>query len=289
MSLHASAQLHVLLGVPSHNVLPPRVNDNEPPLGIEADRFYDSVAKIGFDYTGQFRVLSDLKRKMDEATGKIAVPPAIESEKSLLIHPASLDGALQAIMLAYSFPGDGRMRNLYLPTKIDQIRINPKTCHELAAPGTYLPFKSTVTITGFSDLSGDTEIYSCDGMNTAVQLQGLHTTPLIPLSSETDVPMFSEIKWTPEDPSEGQVKCPTFEFPSDYTLSLDLERVAHFYLKSLQSKFSHSDDANIATHHKYFLNYAKRCASDVESEVQPFAKKEWASDTIEDISRICDR
>lgn len=258
-------------------------------LEMEPDRFYDAVSDLGFSYTGPFRILSDLRRKMDEATGKISVPALAEAERPLLIHPASLDGALQAIMLAYSFPGDGRMRNLYLPTKIDQLRINPVTCKELAAPGADLPFKASITITGFSNLSGDVDIYSSDGANTAVQLQGLHTTPLIPMSSETDVPIFSEITWTPENPTKSQHSALSLDLPADYALSLDLERISHFHLRRLHRLFSNSENPDIAQHHRYFLEYADHCVSEVDSGKHPFAKSEWANDTLMDILPIVER
>ncbi|KAJ5497632.1 Acyl transferase/acyl hydrolase/lysophospholipase [Penicillium expansum] len=128
MSLHASATLQIILGEPTHDILPPQAQPQGSFLDLEADRFYNSVSDLGFGYTGPFQALSNLRRKMDEASGHIGVPEDSGIERPLIIHPASLDGAIQSIMLAYSFPGDGRLRTLYLPTRIDRLRLNPTAC-----------------------------------------------------------------------------------------------------------------------------------------------------------------
>lgn len=289
MSLHASAQLRVLLGDARHDALPPRSGCHDPFLELEAERFYGSVSELGFGYTGPFQALSGLSRKMDEATGMIAVPTEDNPDSALIVHPASLDGAIQSIMLAYCFPGDGRLRTLYLPTKIDRIRINPSCCTALAGPGSHLPFYSSVAAARFAELSGDVHIYSADGRYTVVQLQGLHTTPLTPLTPATDVPMFTEITWAPEEPTGREVKSEISWLPDDCTPSLDLERVAHFYLKKLRSSMSEIEGSDISWRHGHLLSYASHCTSLVASGEHPFARPEWANDTRDDIAGILDK
>ncbi|KAJ5247638.1 hypothetical protein N7468_002621 [Penicillium chermesinum] len=289
MLLHASAQVSISLGPPTNDILPAQDDTNEIPLAVDPKRFYDSVSDLGFGYTGPFHALSDLRRRMDEATGKIAVPLHAEYGAPLLIHPAPLDAALQAIMLAYSFPGDGRMLNIQLPTKIDRLRINPKVLSQSATPGSYLPFRSSAITTSFSDLSGDVDMYSSDGVNTAIQLEGLHTTPLTPFSSENDVPMFTKVTWNLEAPAQRKLETPVIEFAADYTLSLDLERISHHYLRRLHQTIPLPENTDIAQHHKYFLKYASYCAAHVQSGSHPFAKPEWADDTADDILKVFER
>jgi hybrid polyketide synthase/nonribosomal peptide synthetase ACE1 len=288
MSLHASAQLQILLGEPTEDALPPRIGGHDSFLELDAERFYSSVSELGFGYTGPFQALSGLSRTMDEATGMIAVPTEDGAEAPLTIHPASLDAAIQSIMLAYSFPGDGRLRNLYLPTKIDRIRINPSSCVTLAGPGTNLQFYSAVANTRFAELSGDVDMYSPDGQHTLVQLQGLHTTPLTPVTSATDVTMFTELTWAPEEPTGREVHLENW-VKEDFSQSLTLERVAYFYLKELHTCFQQADYSEIAWHHQHLLSYARQCVSLVASGKHPFARPEWARDTRETISEILQR
>lgn len=287
MSLHASAQVQMFLGEPANGALPPPTRDLDLFLELDAERFYNSVAELGFGYTGPFQALSGLSRKMDEAAGMIAVPPNDNVEAALIIHPASLDAAIQSVMLAYCFPGDGRLRNLFLPTKIDRIRVNPSSCVALARPDTKVRFYSAVASTKFAALSGDVDIYSADGRYTMVQLQGLNTTPLTPLSSATDVTMFTELTWAHEEPT-GKMFSQDW-FKEDPSQSLDLERIAHFYLKKLHCSFQQTDHSMIAWHHQHLLSYATHCVLLVASGNHPFAQPGWTHDTKETISELLQR
>ncbi|KAJ5156353.1 hypothetical protein N7492_009156 [Penicillium capsulatum] len=286
MSLHGSAQITVIRGEPKRDALPPRVEGNEPFLDLDEERFYNYVSELGFGYTGPFRALSGLSRKMDEATGLIAVPDTEDTSRPLLVHPGSLDGAVQSIMLAYGFPGDGRLRTLYLPTKIDRIRINPFSCKTLAGPGSSLPFRSSVSEAWFSELSGDVDMYSTDGLHTVVQLQGLQTTPLSPPSSVTDVPIFTEVTWAPEDPAGQMTNSISTSMPQDLAASVDFERIALFYLKNL---LSIPEPAEVPWNHRHLLTYAEHCVSTVKANQHPFGSSEWAKDTFEDISKLAER
>ncbi|KAJ5784606.1 Acyl transferase/acyl hydrolase/lysophospholipase [Penicillium pulvis] len=287
MSLHASANIKVSLGKPSHRELPLGSGHQGSFLEVETDRFYNFVSDLGFGYTGPFHALSNLKRKMDHAIGAIAVPIEDSTERPLLIHPGSLDGAIQAIMLAYSFPGDGRLRTLYLPTKIDSIRINPTLALELGGPGSELPFYSSVASARFSELSGDVDLYSSDGQCTVVQLEGLHTTPLTPLTVTTDVPMFTEIQWAPEEPTGAEVDVEVDLH--DQADILAMERVAHFYLKNLQLSVGETEIPVLAAHHAHLLSYSSHCASIVKSNEHPWVPSRFSDDTATDISRVLSR
>ncbi|OQD60396.1 hypothetical protein PENPOL_c024G00628 [Penicillium polonicum] len=289
MTLHASATVKIILGDPKHDILPPHAQPQGSFLDLEGDRFYNSVSELGFGYTGPFQALSALRRKMDEASGLIAVPVDSETERPLIIHPASLDGAIQSIMLAYSFPGDGRLRTLYLPTRIDRLRLNPTTCAVFGAPGANLPFYSAVTDARFAELSGDVDIFSADGRHTLVQLEGLHTTPLSPLTSINDVPFFTEVIWDVDRPTGQQSKNAEDMLPQGRSLVLDLERVAHFHFKKLENSLEHSDRANTNWNHTHLLSYAGHCTTSVANGKHKFAKPEWANDTMEDIAPILDR
>ncbi|KAL2698592.1 hypothetical protein AAEP93_009980 [Penicillium crustosum] len=289
MSLHASATVQIILGDPKHDILPPHAQPQGSFLDLEGDRFYNSVFELGFGYTGPFQALSTLRRKMDEASGLIAVPVDSETETPLIIHPASLDGAIQSIMLAYSFPGDGRLRTLYLPTRIDRLRINPTACAVLGAPGVDLHFYSAVTEARFAELSGDVDIFSADGRHTLVQLEGLHTTPLSPLTSTNDVPFFTEVIWDVDRPTGPQSKKAEDMSPQDRSLALDLERIAHFHFKKLKNSPEYSGRTNITWNHTHLLLYAEHCTTSVANGKHKFAKPEWANDTMEDLAPILDR
>ncbi|CAG7931952.1 unnamed protein product [Penicillium olsonii] len=289
MSLHASAKLKITLGDARNDLLPKRNEHSGLFLELETDRFYNSVSELGFGYTGPFQALSGLRRKMDEASGLIAVPEQDETGHSLIIHPGSLDGAIQSIMLAYSFPGDGRLRTLYLPTRIDRLCVNPSACVALGASGSNLPFHSVVTEARFSELSGDVDIFSADGVDTLIQLEGLHTTPLSPLTSSNDVPFFTEVTWGVDKPTGRGFNIDDEMKIHEHSLALDLERVAHFYFKEIDRVLEPADRANAAWNHVHLLSYIEHCVSSVASGRHKYGKLEWASDTIDNISPILER
>ena len=171
------------------------------------------------------------------------------------------------------------------PTRIDRLRLNPTACVALGAPGAHLPFYSAVTDARFADLSGDVDILSADGSHTLLQLEGLHTTPLSPLTSANDVPFFTEVIWDVDRP--GQLK--KGEGMHDHSMAMDLERVAHFYFRKLQNSLQHSDRANASWNHTHLLSYVEHCTKSVANGKHRFAKQEWANDTMADIAPILDR
>ena len=48
-----------------------------------------------------------MKRKLGMATGLISKPSISDTETSLMVHPVTLDAAIQSIILAYYYPNDG--------------------------------------------------------------------------------------------------------------------------------------------------------------------------------------
>jgi len=286
--LHASARAVILVGDTVHDLPPVENRNTDSFFALETERFYNHVAKIGFGYTGPFVALSELRRKMDQAIGTIHVPNENDSESTLLIHPAALDGAIQSIMLAFSFPGDGRLNDLHLPTGIEHLRINVPACRTASGLYSKWNFYSSITDAEFSELSGDVDIYSGDGQRTIIQLEGLHTTPLTPLSVDTDIPMFTEITWAPETPSEQDfAPIPQPDTCQSQTQS-DIERVAFFYLRQLCTEFDQFSSLS-SIPQPWLVAYAYDCVSKVRSNEHPSASSVWINDTLEDITVILHR
>ncbi|KAJ5485543.1 Polyketide synthase-nonribosomal peptide synthetase [Penicillium diatomitis] len=282
--LHASAQVQVILGTSDASALPVNPSPLAAYLQVEQDRFYNFVSVLGFGYTGPFRALTDLTRKINESTGRILVSNSDGAGQPLLVHPATLDCAIQAIMLAYSFPGDGRLRSLYLPTKIDRLRINPVLCRDSAGPGSLIPFAASVAKSKFAELSGDVDIFSADGKNTLIQLEGLHTTPLTQLSQSTDVPMFTEMTWAPESPgcrANNDILLGLYE---DRARAVDLERLAHYYLKSLANSVTESQRSQVKSPFVQLLSYADHSVALVKSGDHHLGQESWANGE-DDIAR----
>ena len=130
LSTHATGKLLVTTGETHARWLPSR-NDDPPNLSaVPEDLFYSLLEPIGYGYSEQFRTLSSLQRKLDYSSSTITVPPQDDEPVQMLLHPAMLDTALQGIFLAYSFPGDGSLEQLHVPTGIKSFRVNVGLCEQ---------------------------------------------------------------------------------------------------------------------------------------------------------------
>ena len=292
---NASGRLRITLGSPRPDVLPtPYRPERHQFLEVETERFYNTVGEVGLGYTGPFRKLSDLSRRRNEATGLIQTPD-LEDEgdasRPLLLHPGTLDCAIQSIILAHSYPGDGRVRSIYLPTVIETIRIDPAAlAKSKGPPGSKLPFYATITSDKQTDLSGDVEIHSHDGSTVLVQLQGLRTTPLTPPAPSNDLKLFFETSWESEFPTGNSHMFDNDEDNSEeFALSFSLERVAYYYVHQLYNAIPPSERAGLEWHHKIFYEYIDHVVEWVSAGTHPYAKKEWTNDSREVVLSIIKR
>ncbi|KAF9693252.1 hypothetical protein EKO04_008946 [Ascochyta lentis] len=197
MILNASCQLFVTLGEQDAHLLHAVPEPTFGMTGVNAEQFYDSLAGYGYDYTGPFRALTCIERKLGAATGLIQVSYA-DLGKRLLIHPAALDAALHSIIAAYCYPGDGSLVTIPLPTDVSRIAINPVQALESSCTQ-YLRFLS-YSRDNKRQAEGDVDVYPANGSEAVIQLEGLHTKPMIPATPQTDVQIFSETIWGPAAP-----------------------------------------------------------------------------------------
>ena len=284
MALNASARICANTSTASLDLLPPAVELDTGLSDLESERFYSTLNELGFGYTGHFKALTSLKRKLGMATGAI-LNPAISASNPLLVHPAALDAAIQSIILAFCFPGDTRLRSVHLPTGIDLIRINPVACQSQAGLKVLLPFTAHVSPDSALGIHGDVDIFNNEGQGM-VQLQGLHTKSLSNPAPSNDLHIFSEVVWG-FDVSNNKTYSPSDTITkSDRELSLVLERVAYFYLRNLDISITREARQGVEWHHQKLLAYVDHVLSWVATGLHPYGSKEWIQDTQEDI-QIC--
>ncbi|KAI1115885.1 putative PKS-NRPS protein [Nemania sp. NC0429] len=284
----ASANIVVYLGEPNADALPRRPETDILMIDVHEDRFYDAVGALGFGYTGPFKALNNLQRKMDLAHGYITHPEATPGFDRLLVHPAPLDAAIQSIILAYCFPGDTRLRTIHLPTGIDTIRFNVPLCESTLSTET--PFRSSVPTGGIelNDINGDVDIYNEDG-TTLIQLQGLHTKPLVPPTPDSDLSLFTEFQYGPLLPRGQALALEGAEAVTEQALFEDLERVAYYYLRTLDLAIAPEKRVNLPPHQVALFNYIDNMLSRVKSGSLTHVQEEWDNDSHDDVMRIVKR
>ncbi|KAI1749216.1 PKS-NRPS hybrid [Xylaria castorea] len=293
MTSHATCDVRVTYADSAADLLPPKSQeyDEDSMLEVESDRFYNVLEQLGFNYSGPFRALTDLKRKLGKAIGHIQNPESGQhSGRPLLIHPAMLDAGIQSIMLAYCYPGDSMMRSIYLPTGIRRLTINPVHCRTFAGQETKVLFDSSASIGTSSSLSGDVSIYSPEGFaHKAIQLEGLQTQPLFHPTESNDLNIFTELVWDIDRPDSEEIVGKIDVQELDGELLFSLERVAYFYLRSLDKAIPRSERTNLEWHYTRLFAYVDHVLSRAARGANRFAKKEWQRDTKDVILNILDK
>ncbi|KAJ3496488.1 hypothetical protein NLG97_g2618 [Lecanicillium saksenae] len=192
---HAEGVVHLVLGTPKCGVLPQRTKYGLPLSKIGVDDLYDNLAAIGYEYTNHFRA-SAVLRRLNYAT--IGFSPSWKGSEILSradMNPAALDTALHGLLAAYSYPGDGRLRSVYLPRRIGNIRISMTPLFQVPnAENHELQADCFLTHSDAGLIQGDLNVFDASSGEMRVQLEGLQLSAL-PGSQLPDRELYSEEIW----------------------------------------------------------------------------------------------
>ncbi|KAK4180644.1 hypothetical protein QBC36DRAFT_297446 [Triangularia setosa] len=285
--LVASCEISVNVGEPSRDTLPATPRLEPYMVDVDTELAYSSLSGVGYGYTGPFKALSGLKRKLGKASGSLALTQPEPDQEELIIHPAVLDAAFHSIILTFSYPEDGRLWSLHLPTRIDRIRVNPSLCGRNWGDATEVSFVASMGNDAdesreTSGFQGDVDIHDPTGEYTAVQVEGLHVVPFTPASAADDQQQFYATDWVPSEPNS--------DIPGTYEASVEdkematiLERGSLFYLGQLEQQIPKDHPGRSDTYNAAYLNFASHTLRLVQQGRHRYAKKEWLNDTLEDI------
>ncbi|KAK7460255.1 beta-ketoacyl synthase domain-containing protein [Colletotrichum acutatum] len=284
--LVASCEISVSLGEASRDTLPATARIEPYMVDVDTELAYSSLNDVGYGYTGPFKALSGLKRKLGKASGSLALTPPESDDKALIIHPAVLDAAFHSIILTFSYPEDGRLWSLHLPTRIDKIRINPSLCGRHWSGAAEVAFVASMAdeaeSADTSGFQGDVDIHDQDGEFTAVQVEGLHVVPFTPASPADDQQQFYATHWVHSEPNA--------DIPGTYDASIQdkgmaviLERGSYFYLRQLEGQIPEGHPGRSDPYNAAYLSFASHTHKLVQQGKHRYAKKEWVNDTLEDI------
>lgn len=293
LSPKANGRIIVLFGdarAGSDDALPMRPDPEPMMKSVDERKFYDALSKTGFGYSGPFRGLSHMRRKAGFATGQIQnlVNVSLDDpRRAMIVHPAFLDLAFQAIMLAYCYPEDGRLWAVHVPRHIRSIQISPGLCtdhltHTQQDSSHIRPlyFDAVETSASFDGVVGDVGVYAPDGQSCMVQVDGLHFVPLAEASPENDTRVFSKTAWAPSEPDIPAVCYDGLASAKDHELALDLERACVCYLRQWATEFTagHSIRVDDKSPLRGLLRYADHVLGQVSSGNHKHAAQEWMSD-----------
>ncbi|XDG06192.1 hypothetical protein ABKA04_005807 [Annulohypoxylon sp. FPYF3050] len=210
MIMTAHGSLRMNLDEPTPFALPPRAPEPAHLTKVDTNRLYSYFSEVGYGYAGDFRGLADIRRKFGIARGFVTNPRGgNQTHRPFLIHPATIDAAMQAVLVAYSWPGDGMLSCLYIPTRIARVRVNMQLIQTTSADTEKFPFDCELTSGPSNSICGDVDIFpqqSSKGPNHAIiQIEGIHTIPLSIPSEADDRILFQEVVWGSTGPDASKI------------------------------------------------------------------------------------
>jgi acyl transferase domain-containing protein len=286
LDLAASGYIDIHLGNASQALLPQRAPNPAHMIDVDSERFYGALANLGYDFSGRFRSLTTMRRVHHKSVCKVMMMPREAGEESLIVHPAELDAAFQSVILAYSYPDDDQLVSLHLPTQIGRIRVNPALCASKSRDYVDLvPVDAVITPLSFGDqgFSGDVNLFTNDGPNAAIQVQAVKLVPVGGTTVDNDRKVFSKIDWLNRFPDGLAAAIDTNVSQQDRDVLDALERISVFYLAEFDRLVPAKDPIRAERPYSCYLDYARHIISLVRDGKHRLAKKEWLSDSLQDV------
>ncbi|KAF5488135.1 Polyketide synthase-nonribosomal peptide synthetase [Colletotrichum fructicola] len=280
--------------------LPLRSGRDQPNLlEVVTDDFYDFLEEVGYGYTGPFRALKSMQRKLDYGTGRLQIPNEDWNGSPVLIHPAFLDASFQAIFLAMGWPRDAGLVEVFVPTEFQSIKVDvanwkammsrPDLADEMVFDSRLRQLPESIT--------GDVEVFSpprnpdsADDVATLIQVENIKVVPFSPDSAASNRQLYSKTVYYPI--TVDGIEASGGRLPTDQELDMawDLERVGIYFLRAIEEEFADPESrSNIAVHHQYFFDFSHDILSRVSQGSMPYAKKDWLNDTWSDVAPIFHR
>ncbi|KAL3417500.1 beta-ketoacyl synthase domain-containing protein [Phlyctema vagabunda] len=286
LELMASCSIKIMFGIPNLDTLCGKPLEDYNMYPIDSEELYSSLLELGYGYTGPFRTLSSVKRRLGYSLGLIDSYPYSDADFSTyLVHPSTLDVAFQASILAYSAPGDDHLWSLHVPVAIGSIRVNPEVCALLPRSGSPVSVSSVLENPSES-FSGCLDMFSEDGQHCMIQVDDLIIKPFAPATEADDRVMFTKTKFDFAVPNGAAITRELRPSAWETDLGIICERLCYYYLRKWNSELTDDDWASGQPHFLHLRNWVKHTLSTVSSGKNELVKGEWLEDSANDIKSL---
>jgi len=276
LTAHFTAGVRLWLGEPNNNSLPCRNQPLLPMNTLDMDQFYSYLSKVGYNYSEPFKATT-VDRRLNHAVVSLPVPPESTSIRAAT-HPVVLDTAIQGVLAAFSFPEDGRLGTVYLPTRIDCVRIKISS----ASTG-LLMADSVLTSIEAMLLKGDVEVFNARDSSVEVQMRGVHWTAL---NQSKDRWLYASETWARDAIHGIEPMQMTKLSPEAVAFEKLLTRTAYFYLRRLRDQIKPSELMLMSKHRRHMMKWVRdHLFPQIEAGQRPDVEAEWVNDTLEDVER----
>ncbi|GKT48775.1 lovastatin nonaketide synthase mokA [Colletotrichum spaethianum] len=282
---------------PSGQALPPA--QEEPPHmnKINLDTFYKELASIGYQYSKEFRDILNMKRVDGKTTGTMGFPKCLDGDRSVVLHPATLDLSFQTVIGAYSSPGDKRLRSLHVPTSIERVAVVPSLCASLYNKSLgSVSFNSSVRTSTSEAIGGDIEVFvpASDTLSqeraTLFQVDGIVFKPFTPPSAADDHRMFSKWVWGPLVPEKLLDDERHWATEDDKIIMPLMERAVFFYARTFLQQITEDDTLHAAPYHQQQIKWFEHILVETrDGRLHSWYDASWETDAHDDITKKCEK
>ncbi|KAL4796631.1 hypothetical protein BDV19DRAFT_388136 [Aspergillus venezuelensis] len=275
LTAHFTGGVRLWLGQADKNALPRRASPLLPLDSLDMEHLYTSLAQEGFNYTESFQAKAMLRR-LNHAVVTVSSPPDGSSLRECM-HPAPVDTAFQGLLAGFSFPGDGRVGSIYLPTKVDTVRISMASSSAIDKP--VFTADARVTATGKTTLTGDVDLFDADDSQIQVQIRGAH---LVAVGQRRDPWLYAGIAWARDADYGVEPARKATLSDEEWVLYEQLSRTAYFYLRQLQKKILPQELLLMGQHRKHMMTWVlEHLLPQIEAGEHPDIRAEWKNDTLD--------
>ncbi|KAJ0414063.1 Nonribosomal peptide synthetase 14 [Aspergillus carlsbadensis] len=168
-------------------------------LPSSIDRFYTSMAGLGLSYSGPFRAMNSLRRRLNIASATVAVDASLADTGP--IHPTWLDACFQTFLAAFAAPLDNALWTTFLPTAIGKIVF--ASTQDSQRPGSQVTVDAHITefVPGYKadlpTLTGDMDIFNAD-TGIVARIEDFVLSSLVPASETNDRRFYLKNVWEQE-------------------------------------------------------------------------------------------
>ncbi|KAE9582221.1 Lovastatin nonaketide synthase mokA [Colletotrichum fructicola] len=287
-----SANGRVVATFGSPSMCLPRRGLNEPlhPNHIDISSFYRELELLGLDYTKKYRGVHELRRADGRAAGRLSqYRLGNSSEQGILLHPATLDAAFQAIMGAFSYPGDKALRSTVVPVHIDRIALVPGACASALGSHDEVSMRFNATCSSFKDsiLSGDVEVFD-DNSAILFQVDNIVLQPLYKPDLSSDHLMFTKTVWGPYSPDRILDRPEFWATAEDKRMIPIIERIVYHYVKDFLNTLTQEDRQNASPGLQKYIHWNEQVLEKAREWKTTFYEPNWEMDTSADVQKLCE-
>ena len=261
-----------------------------PPMGEPAhlnddgiDQFYDMLDRLGYNYTGLFRGIINLKRGDSKAYGTMNFDRLEDGHRKMVLHPSTLDVAFQSMIAAYAGPGDGRIQSLLVPTGIGRIALNPWVADRINVSPSQVDFTSTSVSTVGTSMRGDIEVFDPETNATMLHIESIGFKPTFPPSAADDHHMYTQWRMGPLDPDALFDEVDRHATDQDKSDVAVIERVTYWYIRFVLAGVTTEDREKASFTFTKYIQWCEHVLAEIQAGRNVWYTSDWDNNTRADI------